>query len=41
MRCSRFVTRGRRDVLAGFWWGNQGEGGYLEIQAVEGNVILK
>jgi hypothetical protein len=28
-------------VHTGFWWGNMGEGGYLEDPGVDGRIILK
>jgi hypothetical protein len=31
----------REQVHTEFWWGNLGEGGYLEDPGVDGRIILK
>jgi hypothetical protein len=32
---------GRRQVHAGFWWGNRREGDYFKDPGIDGRIILK
>jgi hypothetical protein len=35
------IGLGRREMHAGYWWGNVIEGDHLENLGVDGNVIIK
>jgi hypothetical protein len=32
---------GRREMCAGFWWGNMGERDYFKDQGIDGRIILR